>query len=145
MSQSTILSPYEQAMRVYEQEECKRTFAEDLDLHLRYGYVYSDPRLFIMGRPVCLSGSPADIVNPMVKFSRDHCDCWHVYLAAGDLNHFFEIEPYILPYLSWEKRNVLRVHPRSRLIQLCQSNLQSFSTKELENLQHLHLPPRLRQ
>lgn len=112
-----VQSPYELARKIYQQEPCARTFREDLEQHLRTGYVWSSPRTFIMGRPVRRSGDRADIVTPHVTF--DNPDCWHIYLAAGELYEFFRLEPFELPWFSWERHNVLRFYRRERVIQLC--------------------------
>lgn len=113
-NQSDIQSPYERAKSVYESEPCARTFMADLQLHLARGYVFNTPRLFLMGRPVRRSGDPRDIVNPLVDFLNP--DCWHVYLAAGDMGEFFKFEPFELQWFSWERNNRLRFYNREQVI-----------------------------
>lgn len=102
------ISPYERARKVYEQEDCRRSFSEDLELHLRYGYVYSTPNSFIMGRAVDRYADSECIVDPSVVF--DHPNAWLVYLAAGDMSEFFLRQPFFLPWVGWERENKLRFY-----------------------------------
>lgn len=108
------MTPLEQAMHVYETEACPRTFTEDLALHLRNGYVFSLPEVFVMGRPVNREAQARDIVHPAFTFA--HCDCWHVYLIAGDWLKAIPFIPYPLPWFSWERDNVLRFYPATKLL-----------------------------
>ena len=63
-----------------------------------------------MGRPVDSAGRHEDIVNPAFEFPREKCDCWHVYLMAGDTTRVWDIMPYPLPKISFERRNELRFY-----------------------------------
>lgn len=112
-STNTTISPYDEAALVYQREPCARSFEEDLDLHLRFGYVFSTPHAFIMGRAVSRAGDPSDIVNPAFQF--DAPDTWWIYLAAGDLREFFLREPYPLPWVGWEIRNKPRFYSMDRV------------------------------
>jgi hypothetical protein len=111
------MSPIEQAMAVYQKEACARTFDEDLHLHLEHGFVFSTPEFFIMGRPVKSTEEPKYIVNPVIYFT-DDCDCWHIYLMAGDCSKAWDIMPYPLPLFSFERRNELRFYPMERIRRL---------------------------
>jgi hypothetical protein len=107
------VSPYEQAAKAFEAKPHPRTFTDDIESHLmsEAGYVFSTPDFFIMGRAV-VRGAPVDaIVDPEVIFPAHLCDCWHVYLAAGNLAKAWDILPWRLPYLSFERGNELRVYP----------------------------------
>lgn len=107
------LTPYEQVRKVYETEPCRRSFEEDLHLHLQTGYVFSTPTLFLMGRPVRRKAPTRWIVDPHHVFQNP--DAWLIYLAAGNMAEFFEKEPYELPWVGWEKRNVLRFYPMASI------------------------------
>jgi hypothetical protein len=102
------ISPYDLVQDIYRNEPCARTFARDLELHLKFGYIYSSPDAFVMGRAVNRNGDPSDIVNPEFQF--DLVDAWLVYLAVGDIREFFLREPYPLPWVGWERNNVLRFY-----------------------------------
>lgn len=105
------MSPYELARQVYGSERCVRSFEEDLEAHLVTGFVFSTPDFFIMGRPVDRQADPALIVDPCVAFARERCDCWHLYLFAGDMEKAWIIEPWALPWFSFERKNELRFVP----------------------------------
>ena len=112
------MSPVLKAAAVYEQEECPRTFAEDLEAHLLYGVVVSMPDLFFMARPVSHDASGDKIVNPWHNTWESEPDCWHVYLFAGELiSAFFQVG--WLPFASFEKRNRLRVYRREDIYAAC--------------------------
>jgi hypothetical protein len=102
--------PIYQAAMVYQREPCARTFQEDLDIHLMTGYVYSTPEYFVMGRAVSSKAPESQIVDPRVPFPDDECDCWMVYLAAGDLTQLFKHDLVGYPYVCWEKRNKLKIY-----------------------------------
>jgi hypothetical protein len=112
------MTALEQAMRVYTQERCARTFNEDLISHLMHGFVFSTPEYFIMGRPVVSTEDRAEIVNPEVTWPRERCDCWHIHLMAGDTRPAWSIMPWPLPLFSFERRNDLRFYPVERIKRL---------------------------
>ncbi len=105
------VSPFHLAQQVYQRELCKRDFFTDFHLHLEGGIIVVTPNLFLMGRAVIKSAPYEEITNPAVQFEKP--DAWLVYLAAGHgaLKEFFRYEPYPLPYLGWERNNVLRFYP----------------------------------
>ena len=109
------MNPVLKAAAVYEQEECVRTFAQDLEAHLLHGVVVSTPNLFCMGRPVSHDASGDKIVNPWHNTWDKEPDCWHLYLYAGDMMSAFKQATHELPYVSYEMKNRLRVY-RSEVI-----------------------------
>lgn len=112
------MSPYEQARAVYQREHCPRTFDQDLELHLRNGFVFSTPDFFIMGRHVFSKAPVSLIVDPANHFHRDVCDCWHIYLFAGNIAKAFAIEPWPLSLFSMERKNELRFVPADSIRRL---------------------------
>jgi len=112
------MTPFDKARMVYEKEVCARTFDEDLRLHLKFGYVFSTPDFFLMGRPVSKDAEYHEITDPRLQFPDP--DCWLVYLASGDINKFWTICPYDLPYVGWERDNVLRIYRSDKVIRACQ-------------------------
>ena len=110
------MPPILRAASVYELEECARSFKEDLALHLLYGYVFSTPDLFMMGRAVDKNAPEEEIKDPAFVFERPNA--WLVHLAAGGDGplSFLEHEPYCLPFIGWEKRNILRFYRREQLL-----------------------------
>ena len=112
------MTPFAKARRVYETEPCRRTFAEDLDLHFRYGFVFSTPEFFCMGRAVLKDAPEADIVDPGVIFDEDKADAWMIYLFAGDIAKAISIMPWPLEWIILERRNQLRVYPLAEAVRL---------------------------
>lgn len=98
-------TPAWEAAQVYKTQTCTRTFQEDLELHLLFGYVFSNPDYFIMGRPVCSSAPDSEICNPLISFDPRSCDTWHIFLMAGDKLKVFDCMPYYLPQISFQGKN----------------------------------------
>ena len=105
------MTPVERAAEVYRLEPCARTFREDLEAHLLNGYVLNTPTCFLMARPVERMALESFIVDPWHIFPPEQCDCWHIYLCAGDMLEALGFAPYPLPWLSWERKNKLRFWP----------------------------------
>lgn len=105
-----MTSPFQAALAVYESEPCKRSFWDDMTLHLMSGFVYSTPDFFVMGRPVLSTALPMFVVDPRVKYERHQADCWHVYLMAGDMRKAWDILPWEYPLISFERLNKLRFY-----------------------------------
>lgn len=103
------MSAIDLARHVYESEPCARSFEEDLDWHLENGFVFSRPDFFVMGRPV-LSSASRELIVGQCRFPSVLCDCWHVYLMAGNIAPAWAMLPWELPWMSFERGNVLRFH-----------------------------------
>jgi hypothetical protein len=112
------MHPAQQAANVYEHEPCERTFAEDVEAHLLCGYVISRPDLFVLFRAVDSRADPSDIVNPWVTFDLENCDCWMIYLAAGDMQSIADVLPHELPLVGYERNNVLFFRSSEKIIRL---------------------------
>ncbi len=110
------MTAYDMARAVYESEPCARSFEEDIALHFRYGYVFSQQDAFLMGRPVDKNASYEAITSPWVSFGSPNA--WLVWLAAGAkaFEIFLSHEPFQMPYIGWERDNRLRWYPRETLI-----------------------------
>lgn len=103
------MTPWEQAIAVYQSELCFRSFDEDLRLHMRHGFVFSTPEFFIMGRPVVSLAHNDLITDSAHQFPVQDCDCWHVALFAGDIDKAWPVLPWELPLMSFQRRNDLRI------------------------------------
>jgi hypothetical protein len=112
------MTPVEQAAAVYEREACARTFREDLEAHLLHGFVFSRPDFFIMGRPVAKGADYALVVDPWHHFPSAECDCWNIYLFAGNVTPAWRILPWELPWFCWERKNELRYYHASAIRRL---------------------------
>lgn len=113
-----MMTPYQRAAAVYASEPCARTFAQDLEWHLVNGFVFSTPDFFVMGRPVVSEADHALIVGQH-RFPAVICDCWHVYLHAGNMAKAWSMLPWELPLVSFERNNVLRVHRLTSIRHFC--------------------------
>ena len=80
-----------------------------LAAHFAHGVVISTPEVFMLMRPVNTAGRREKFDDPGYMF--DNPDCWHCYLASGDLSQFGRYIPYFLPYISYVRKNQLRVRP----------------------------------
>lgn len=114
--------PFVEASRVYKREACARTFEQDLHWHFENGFVFSRPDFFIMGRAV-VSTASYELIVGQYRFPSVVCDAWHVYLAAGNLMKAWEILPWELPLLTFERNNELRKVPVAAMRRLCGANL----------------------
>ena len=110
------ITAFESAQRIWQREPCRDSFEVCLALHLLYGYVFAQPGLFIMGRPVKHDAPYEQITDPAWHFMEP--DAWFVYCAAGAAGavSFLALEPYPLPYFGWERRNGLRFYTREQII-----------------------------
>jgi hypothetical protein len=118
------MTPVQRAAAVYDREPCARSFKEDLEAHLIYGLVVSTPDLFLMARPVSHDAPRYEIVNPWCNvWDSGEPDCWHLYLYAGDMLSAFQQATYELPYVSFERKNRLRVYRREVIYAACSRHL----------------------
>lgn len=83
-----------------------------IDFHFQTGVIISDPRVFVMARPV-----PDDLtVDEEVSLSDyglagHHGGTWHVWAAAGDLRRMMPLlEDYAIEELSFQRRGHDRLH-----------------------------------
>lgn len=113
----------EQAAAVYQRELCARTFKEDLELHLLNprALVVSSPQVFAMVRPVCRDWPVSAIVDPSCNSLTCAPDCWHIYLSAGEIPAIFTFPHVPLPWVSFERRNVIRFYRYEKIRGLCTS------------------------
>lgn len=111
----------EQAAAVYGRESCARSFAEDLEAHLLnpQGLVVSCPRAFAMVRPVRRDWERGRIVDPWEYALTCSPDCWHIYLYAGEIDAVFDFPHEPLPWVSFERGNVLRFYRYERIRARC--------------------------
>lgn len=115
------MTPYEAARAIYQSEPCARTFEEDLLLHMKHGYVISTPRVFLMARPVWSVADDYQIVDASYLLPGSHesvGDCWHIHVLAGDMAEALSFMPFELPFVSFQRKNVLRFWPLASIKRL---------------------------
>ena len=108
------MTPVEHAAQVYQSEPCARTFAQDLEAHLLHGYVFSAPAFFVMGRAVKKNAPEWLILRPDKRILNP--DAWLVWLCAGDMGEALKHLPYPLPWIGFQRKNVLRWYPAERFL-----------------------------
>lgn len=112
------MSPYLAAHAAYHSgppPDCP--WATLLDCLLQCGTVISTPALFIMARPCRAADPPGNhgVIDPL-QFP-ENPDCWHIFLAAGDLSALrMMAPPVIYPWVSYFRRDGrLRIIPYATL------------------------------
>ena len=111
------MTPLDIAFQVYIDHPTKRNFGDDLASHLRHGWVFGTPSALVLGRPVPRDADPALIVSAEHAFPPEDCDCWHIWLGVGAWQPILlQSLPYVLPWMSWERRFRLRFHRTSSVL-----------------------------
>jgi hypothetical protein len=87
-----------------------RTFAEDIALYARRGYVWCSPTCVAFVRPVVSGWDAAKQANPCYTEQGAAFDCWHVALLAGDMREGLRHLPYALPLVSFLRRGTIRTY-----------------------------------
>ena len=103
------------ARKIYAEEDSPRALAVDILLHIANpkGWVISRPDLLIMARPVRKDAPKEEILDPGREFKE--ADCWHVYLVVGNASVAFQYLPFDLPWISFERKNVLKFYELTRV------------------------------
>lgn len=120
-----LMTPYERIAQRYQMYPQAQSFEWYVEHHLKNGFVFSRPDFFVMGRPVCRYAPASLITEPTYLFDPDQCDCWYVFAMAGDLTHVWDILPWELEYVAWERIldscRELRFYKSDRIQNLCMS------------------------
>ena len=130
------MSPYEEIRQLYDSHTHGWTFGDYLSWYSANGYVYACPEYFVMGRPVPSDEHPSVICSPKV-FTNILCDAWYIHAMAGDLGKVWEVLPFDLPMIAFDRqlgrtvRKDLRFLPLAALRRHCTQtqNVLSFSIK----------------
>lgn len=107
MRGAQIPTPYQRARDRHLLERTRFAFEEAIDAHGRTGYVIVTPEIFLLVRPVDSLADPLLFDDPYVEF--EDPDCWHVYLAAGDITQMPLYVPSPMPFISFVRKNRLRL------------------------------------
>ena len=102
--------PYTQAMEAY-RFRCGYTFDEMMAWTFNHGFVHSTPSYFVCGRPVPSAANPQQICDPASWFDPGICDSWYVHLAAGDLSKAWDVLPWPLPLIGFDRQGEIRFYP----------------------------------
>lgn len=112
------MTPYERIEARYA-EDIPGAFSALVDWHLRHGFVFSRPDYFVMGRPVEITAPAELIVEPTCHFPSSRCDGWYIHAMAGNLARVWQVLPWDLPWIAWQRHHdpekVLRIYPLARM------------------------------
>ena len=100
VSAASKLSPYERIAARYAENPQDYDFEDYLHWHFVHGFVHSTPRYFVMGRAVQLG---TDFTEHLRVCEKGLEDCWYVHAMAGDMRRAWEVLPYELPYIAFER------------------------------------------
>lgn len=119
------MNPYYRMASEYARKPQEMPFSAYVEQHMLTGFVFSTPEFFIMGRPVMSNGYTEDIGNPWHIYDEKKCDCWYVHAMSGDLSKAFDIMPWNLEWLAFE-----RVRGGKRDMVICKlANMRRLATK----------------
>lgn len=110
-----MIDPYQEALKIYRREECKRSFLEDMLMHLRNptAYIFKTPEFFVMGRAVRKGAPYRLITDPSIEF--EDPDCWFFHVATGQIDKFLNLEPFPLEWVGFERNNDLRYYYKDHI------------------------------
>lgn len=117
----TEFGPYESIRRHYARHPQKCSFEYYVVWHMRNAFVFSTPDYFIMGS--CVPSKSFDPNAPLTRFAKDQCDAWYIFAMAGSMPRVWEIMPWELPLIGWERvregKRELQFFPTATLMRLC--------------------------
>ncbi len=109
-----MVTPFQRAREVYENEPCARTFEEDLHWHLRLGWVISTPTFFLMVRQVRRDWPIQQLRMPWQVHPRG--DAMWIWLLAGDMREAMVSEAWpAFEWVGFERENDPRWVLREKL------------------------------
>lgn len=110
------LTPYQRAQAVYLAEPCARPFAEDLQWHLRLGWVVATPTLFMLARRVRHDWPDSRLLSPW--YVDPNGDAVWIWLMSGDMAEAVTSVPWPdeVRWVGWERGNCPRWHARENLL-----------------------------
>ncbi len=97
------MSPYEQCEEKYYARGYTIPFSSIVATHAKKGFLYATPKVFVMGHPVIQSAPRQLICDHLHTFDNMKCDCWHIDWFAGSFVKIWDIVPYPLPFVSFER------------------------------------------
>ena len=97
------MSPYETIAQKYFDHPQEAPFGDYVEWHLQYGFVYSTPEYFVMGKNCRRLAPSNEIVDCEHVFDASDSDCWYVFAMAGNVSKAFSSMPFPLPYIAFER------------------------------------------
>lgn len=97
------MTPHQQIALLYLKHPQLQSFDWYKSWHADHGFVFATPDYFIMGRHVCRAASQAEIAEPTRLFTKEESDCWYVHAMAGDMSAAWDMLPWELPWMAFER------------------------------------------
>lgn len=95
------MSPLYHASEFYRAHPNQGNLNDLLNFHLKEGCVVSTPKVFMMARPVCISG-----LDP---------DAWFIEYGSGDMGAMFDLMPFWLPFIAFQRKGRMKVYATATL------------------------------
>lgn len=121
------MSPFERIESEYRRRPRAEPFLYYVRLYHAWGFVFSRPDFFVMGRPVPRHAPAEAILDDHERFTGIQCDCWYLMAAAGNTARMWQVVPWELPHFCWTRLtdpiSELRFVETERLQRLCPPDL----------------------
>lgn len=107
---------------LYRDTPQEQPFSFYLEWHLHFGFVFATPDYFVMGR--CVNRADFDPDAPLlVQYDKEQSDAWYIHAFSGKMPKLWEIMPWPLPYIGWERiregKRELQFYDTATLMRLC--------------------------
>ena len=129
------MSPYERMYAKARELDPSLDWGAVVGWHLQHGFVFARPDLFVMGRPV-MRFAPVELILRLdYPFRLYDCDCWYIHSMAGNMAAAWNIMPWELPWIAYERMRDGTRHLTFRrtedLRRLCPPDIYNESFHEL--------------
>jgi len=115
------MSPYETIYRQYQEKLPDLDFPKLVGSYMTFGFVFSTPVYFMMGKSVNRRASPDLIRDPSHRFAREECDAWWIHAATGNMAGAWKAMPWPLPWVGFQRfDDDLHFYPLERMNALAQ-------------------------
>lgn len=119
------MTPMDRIREFYQLHPQEQPFEWYLNWHLQEGFVFSTPEYFVMGRAIKVYANEATTTHGIDNFAiweRMEQNCWYVHAMAGNIDKCWEILPYPLGQVAFERtrngKRELTVLPTERIRRL---------------------------
>lgn len=116
------MSPYDQTRIDWENKPRERPLRWYEATHKAQGFVFATPTFYLMGRPVRKYAPLEQILDVTHVFDFETCDTWYIFLLTGEVRQAWNILPWELPWMCWQRDNdpaeELRFYETRRLMRL---------------------------
>ena len=97
------MSYYQSLAALYAEKGSGWSFEETVSWYRLHGFVFDEPELFLMGRPVIKEAGEDAICSPTI-FDSQMANCWYVHAFQGDIAKVWHYVPWQLPWICFDRR-----------------------------------------